>query len=543
MAAARLVDEWLASDGIEGEPLVHGLRDYSFGIAANIAVGLNLTAAEVREGRQHLDSLIEGMFSSRLADLGRRKRAAKLARQRLDSLLEDHLDPIAKSIASGGATARGYGARRTLLEEMISAARAGGIPYSGGKWLYDLVVTVLFGCTLTAADSMASALESLAGAPDVLADLRSEHLGLRAADMVGPWGLSKMPVTDAVVREVFRLNTPTAHSPRRALKEVPELGGKFSLPESMREGGGASASDNFAPERWLQQEPSEAEVCVVNLPAASVDDLENLEAKLRPRLLQVGLSEYAPPVKVDFVCRSGKSYSEQEIDEAYPDGLESFGKDMFPMLIVMSFKKERPQERQKASVASKGELPNLNILSRNTPELQGIYALESAQSPNGYPVWKHEGKDWWLYNSPNDFWGIGGEAVKIENFKCNKGRIVATKAASGLMPWDMREWRYSDGAQWYLDNSIKMDVLQDMLCQDASIPVGFVPAKGAQCAVRFPAGRDVAEIQMKLLLGELARRAEWRIGVPASHSKGGALARRMAMRIHVTPVDRRLLSS
>ncbi|CAK0862209.1 unnamed protein product [Prorocentrum cordatum] len=177
------------------------LRDYSFGVAANIAVGLNLTAEEVREGRQHLDGLIEGMFSSRLADLGRRKRAARLARQRLDSLLEDHLDPIAKSIASGGATARGYGARRTLLEEIISAARAGGIPYSGGKWLYDLVVTVLFGCTVTAADSMALALESLAGAPDVLADLRSEHLGLRAADMVGPWGLSKMPVTDAVVRE------------------------------------------------------------------------------------------------------------------------------------------------------------------------------------------------------------------------------------------------------------------------------------------------------------------------------------------------------
>ncbi|CAK0829645.1 unnamed protein product [Prorocentrum cordatum] len=176
---------------------------------------------------------------------------------------------------------------------------------------------------------------------------------------------------------------------------------------------------------------------------------------------------------------------------------------------------------------------------------QGIYVLESAQSPNGYPVWKHEGKDWWLYNSPNDFWGIGGEACKIENFKCNKGRIVATKVASGLMPWDMREWRYSDGAQWYVDNSIKMDVLQDMSCQDASLPVGFVPAKegGAACAVRFPAGRDVAEIQMKLLLGELARRAEWRIGVPASDSKGGALARRLAMRIHVTPVDRRLLSS
>jgi hypothetical protein len=356
-----------------------------------------------------------------------------------------------------------------------------------------------------------------------------------------------MPLTDAVVREVFRLCSPTSSSPPRTLKEVPELGGKFEIPDDMKSGCrrvDASAADDFAPGRWLEPAADSSEVCVVNVPAAGVEDLENLDAKLKPRLEQVGMDEYSDPIKVDFVCRSGRVYTEHEIDEAFPEGFESFGEAMFPMLIVMSFKKERRRDKQRTNRGSLGMsdgAPTLSVMSRNTPELQGLYLLQSVRSPNGRPVWKHESKDWWLYNSPNCFWGIGGQAVSDENFKCDKGRIVATQAAAGLMPWDIREWRYSDGAQWYMDSSIEMEPLEDAVCQDMSLPAGFIPARGAQCAVRFPAGKDVAEIQMKLLLGELARRAEWRIGVPVSNSKMSLVERRMAMRIHVTPIDRRLL--
>ncbi|CAK0900939.1 unnamed protein product, partial [Prorocentrum cordatum] len=227
--------------------------------------------------------------------------------------------------------------------------------------------------------------------------------------------------------------------------------------------------------------------------------------KLDARFAEAGLGESGPPDMVTFICGNGKSYTERGIDEAFPNGIQTFTPDVFPIIVSMRFKKRDLLRSADLLWHTNSSIraSSLIVDSYNTPELQGVYILEKDKLANGLPVWRCEGQDWWLYNSPASFWGIGGKAVVAENFNCNMGRVVSMKREKGLMPWDVEAWHWSNGETWKEDEGIRVSVA------DVSLPVGFVPFRGGSfLQVRFPAGKYVADMQMKLLLAELSRRGQ-----------------------------------
>jgi len=88
---------------------------------------------------------------------------------------------------------------------------------------------------------------------------------------------------------------------------------------------------------------------------------------------------------------------------------------------------------------------------------QGVYLLVGDERPNGFPLWKQDGGQRWLYSCKKGRWCIGGKDVRAKEFASSSGWIYNAKLHEGDTPDRVGDdWRLWDGEKFQQDVSISV---------------------------------------------------------------------------------------
>lgn len=87
----------------------------------------------------------------------------------------------------------------------------------------------------------------------------------------------------------------------------------------------------------------------------------------------------------------------------------------------------------------------------------GMYEIVVDLYPNGQPVWRQVGGDFWLFSGRNGKWFIGGEQARLKRFDCSMGYIRCSAPHKGLTPDRVEQvWQWGDGTRWRDDPHISV---------------------------------------------------------------------------------------
>jgi len=102
------------------------------------------------------------------------------------------------------------------------------------------------------------------------------------------------------------------------------------------------------------------------------------------------------------------------------------------------------------------EVPEtLSVFLPNGPSVcEGLYSLEHEKRPNGYPLWKKEDSNHWIYSMQSERWGIGGEKERDQNFIGDAAYVFCPDPHNGQMPNEIQSaWKRNNPA-WTIDHGI-----------------------------------------------------------------------------------------
>eukprot|EP00929_Paragymnodinium_shiwhaense_P071427 TRINITY_DN36308_c2_g2_i1.p1 TRINITY_DN36308_c2_g2~~TRINITY_DN36308_c2_g2_i1.p1 ORF type:complete len:2906 (-),score=503.86 TRINITY_DN36308_c2_g2_i1:52-8769(-) len=72
------------------------------------------------------------------------------------------------------------------------------------------------------------------------------------------------------------------------------------------------------------------------------------------------------------------------------------------------------------------------------PSLSGNYVLVSDRTAGGFPLWKQDDGDHWIFSGRSGHWIIGGNREKHADFDCDHGLLATTKQHAGRLPAHFR---------------------------------------------------------------------------------------------------------
>lgn len=81
----------------------------------------------------------------------------------------------------------------------------------------------------------------------------------------------------------------------------------------------------------------------------------------------------------------------------------------------------------------------------------GEYRLQDSKA-NGQPLWKMDGKSYFIYSAPKGFWVIGGQEAEEEAFDCSLGLVMSESNHKGQLPHNLKKkgkklpWLHFDDA-------------------------------------------------------------------------------------------------
>jgi hypothetical protein len=88
----------------------------------------------------------------------------------------------------------------------------------------------------------------------------------------------------------------------------------------------------------------------------------------------------------------------------------------------------------------------------------GLYCIVRGRTANGFPLWKQQGGEHFLFSGTGGRWFVGDDEEERLHFNCNAGVIVSQSQHKGQMPHKMiaGTWQHFDGDKWINDRSIRV---------------------------------------------------------------------------------------
>eukprot|EP00929_Paragymnodinium_shiwhaense_P013428 TRINITY_DN121282_c0_g1_i1.p1 TRINITY_DN121282_c0_g1~~TRINITY_DN121282_c0_g1_i1.p1 ORF type:complete len:1831 (-),score=362.40 TRINITY_DN121282_c0_g1_i1:394-5886(-) len=80
----------------------------------------------------------------------------------------------------------------------------------------------------------------------------------------------------------------------------------------------------------------------------------------------------------------------------------------------------------------------------------GNYMLESGKHPNDMPLWRHEGRGYWIFCGKGGQWFVGDEDERKEDFHCDFGNLASREVNLSRLPHEIGRggWMYYTGTSW-----------------------------------------------------------------------------------------------
>eukprot|EP00929_Paragymnodinium_shiwhaense_P084139 TRINITY_DN44979_c0_g1_i2.p1 TRINITY_DN44979_c0_g1~~TRINITY_DN44979_c0_g1_i2.p1 ORF type:complete len:1635 (-),score=424.83 TRINITY_DN44979_c0_g1_i2:236-5140(-) len=166
-----------------------------------------------------------------------------------------------------------------------------------------------------------------------------------------------------------------------------------------------------------------------------------IQAVFRGKLVRARLKRNQKPPETDLPRRDGPTL--QGLLEKTP------WKDVVAQNLV-----------QKSRAEQLEDLPKLLrvCLGRSAAAFGGVYRLLERRQKNGFPLWKLQGSDHWIFSGPGGQWFLGDHQEEREDFRVNTGHVASMHAHGGVSPHRLRAdaWLRWEGEDWVPEASIRI---------------------------------------------------------------------------------------